>query len=116
MPKTKGARTEGMEKTAVIRLRGAVDGWANFADEDGPELLDMLDGPLPDPDTPVPPRFCHRSTTRSSPTPTEAGSSLAKIATPSTGTSAVRRGGRGSRSRGGGGNGTRNTVASYGCL
>ena len=35
---------------------------------------------------PSPRAFCHRSTTRSSPTPTEAGSSLAKTATPSTGT------------------------------
>ena len=45
----------------LTRLRGIVDQLGDqlrrFADEAGNELLDTLDGPLPDPDTLAPPRF-----------------------------------------------------------
>ena len=41
--------------SGLTKVREAVDGMELRADQDG--LLDIEDGPLPDPDTPAPPRF-----------------------------------------------------------
>lgn len=47
----------------IAGLKDRIDAWkpdlVTYRDEQGRELLDLPDAPLPDPDTPAPPRFIH---------------------------------------------------------